>query len=117
MNFISKNFKKVFVIPGNHISFILLIFINNYCFKKDTAKNLLEIRIFYGGSIKLWDYFFINVTLYELDIININNVWDRIDILKSHVLEDMKQFIKTYDLIPNKRRYDDIIFTINLQLN
>jgi len=154
--------------------------------KKDTAKNVLEIGIFNGGSIKLWDDFFINATVYGLDIMNINNVWDGIknnnkiilhtsinaydsnffksqfldknikfdfmlddgphtldsmidfiklysqimtsdgiliiedvqiwdwiDILKSHVPEDMKQFIKTYDLRQNKGRYDDIVFTID----
>jgi hypothetical protein len=39
--------------------------------------------------------------------------WDWIDILKDEVPEHLKQFIKTYDLRPNKNRYDDIVFTID----
>lgn len=154
--------------------------------KKETAKNVLEIGIQTGGSIKLWRDFFTNATVYGLDIININNVWngiknkekiilhtstdaynndffithflnknikcdfmlddgphtlesmtqfiklysqimtndgiliiedvqswDWIDILKNAVPENLKQFIKVYDLRPNKGRYDDIVFTID----
>jgi hypothetical protein len=45
--------------------------------KKETAKNVLEIGIANrGGSIKLWSNFFTNATVYGLDIININEVWD-----------------------------------------
>jgi hypothetical protein len=43
--------------------------------KKETAKNVLEIGICFGGSIKLWNDFFKNATVYGLDIMNINNVW------------------------------------------
>ena len=39
--------------------------------------------------------------------------WDWIDILTNEVPEHLKQFIKIYDLRPNKNRYDDIVFTIN----
>jgi hypothetical protein len=39
--------------------------------------------------------------------------WDWIDILKNEVPEDLKQFIKVYDLRPNKGRYDDIVFSID----
>jgi len=38
---------------------------------------------------------------------------DWIDILKNEVPEDMKQFIKVYDLRANKNCYDDIVFTID----
>jgi cephalosporin hydroxylase len=154
--------------------------------KKETAKNVLEVGICYGGSIKLWSDFFINANVYALDIINSHDVWegiknnekiilhtstdaydtdffinhflnknirfdfmlddgphtlesmiqfinlysqimtddgiliiedvqswDWIDILKNAVPENLKQFIKTYDLRPNKNRYDDIVFTID----
>jgi len=154
--------------------------------KKDTAKNILEIGIYNGGSIKLWNDFFINATVYGLDIMNIDNVWegiknnekiilhtstnaydksfityqfldknikfdfmlddgphtldsmvkfidlysklmtndgiliiedvqdwDWIDILEDRVPEDLKKYIKVYDLRPNKNRYDDIVFTID----
>ena len=44
--------------------------------KKETAKNVLEIGIYRGGSIKLWHDFFTNATVYGLDIMSINDVWD-----------------------------------------
>jgi len=154
--------------------------------KKDTAKNVLEVGIQDGGSIKLWSNFFINANVYGIDIMKIDKVWegiknknniilhtscdayndnffinnflnknikydfmlddgphtlesmkkfiklysqimtddgiliiedvqswDWIDILKNEVPEDLKQFIKIYDLRPNKNRYDDIVFTID----
>ena len=43
--------------------------------KKETAKNVLEVGIFHGGSIKLWSDFFTNANVYGLNIINIDNVW------------------------------------------
>ena len=53
--------------------------------KKNSAKNVLEIGIGdgnaingNGGSIKLWHDFFINATIYGLDIQNINSIWDKI---------------------------------------
>jgi hypothetical protein len=154
--------------------------------KKETAKNVLEVGIQRGGSIKLWSDFFTNANVYGLDIMNINEVWDGIKnnnkiglhtntnaydegyfnnmFIKNnikfdfmvddgpHTLESMKQFIKlysqimtddgiliiedvqswewieilinavpehlkkyikSYDLRPNKNRYDDILFTID----
>ena len=39
--------------------------------------------------------------------------WDWIDILKENTPEHLKQYIKVYDLRPNKDRYDDIVFTID----
>ena len=154
--------------------------------KKYTAKNILEIGIQHGGSIKLWRDYFINATIYGLDIMHIDDVsdyiknddriilytsingydinffinnflkkdtkydlllddgphtlqsmiefitlysqimtddgiliiedvqsWDWIDILKLAVPENLKKYIKIYDLRPNKGRYDDIVFTID----
>jgi hypothetical protein len=158
--------------------------------KKETAKNVLEVGICNGGSIKLWSDFFINANVYGLDIMNIDIVWegiknnekiilhtsidaydndffinhflnknikfdfmlddgphslesmkqfiklysqimtdngiliiedvqswDWIDILKNEVPENLKQFIKVYDLRQNKDRYDDIVFTIDKSNN
>jgi hypothetical protein len=42
--------------------------------KKETAKNVLEVGICQGGSIKLWNDFFTNATVYGLDIMNINDI-------------------------------------------
>ena len=43
--------------------------------------------------------------------------WDWIDILKNEVPENLKQFIKVYDLRQNKNRYDDIVFIIDKSNN
>jgi len=42
---------------------------------------------------------------------------DWIDTLKNEVPENLKQFIKVYDLRQNKNRYDDIVFTIDKSNN
>jgi cephalosporin hydroxylase len=154
--------------------------------KKESAKNVLEVGICDGGSIKLWNDFFINANVYGLDIMNSNKVWDSINnkdriilhtstdayneeffnnnflnknikldfmlddgphtlesmiqfiklysqimtddgiliiedvqswdwisILKNSVPENLKEFIKVYDLRHIKGRYDDIVFTID----
>jgi len=39
--------------------------------------------------------------------------WEWIDILKNEVPEDLKPFIKTYDLRNIKNRFDDIVFVID----
>lgn len=42
--------------------------------KKESAKNVLEIGICYGGSIKLWSDYFTNATVYGLDIMDKNQI-------------------------------------------
>ena len=37
--------------------------------KKETAKNVLEVGIFYGGSIRLWKDFFTSATVHGVDIV------------------------------------------------
>jgi len=155
--------------------------------KKETAKNVLEVGIYKGGSIKLWHDFFINANIYGLDCdsiekLNVSDIvnkdriilhtstdaysgeffnnnflnknikfdfilddgphtlesmiqfiklysqimtsdgiliiedvqsWDWISILKNEVPENLKKFIKVYDLRHVKGRYDDIVFTID----
>ena len=153
--------------------------------KKETAKNVLEVGIYNGGSIKLWSDYFTNANVYGLDIMNIENVWkgiknnekiilhtstdaydndffinhflnknikcdfmlddgphslksmkqfiklysqimtddgiliiedvqswNWIDILKNEVPENLKQYVKIYDLRKNKNRYDDIVLQL-----
>ena len=46
--------------------------------RKDTAKNVLEVGIANGGSIKLWSDYFKNATVYGLDVMHENNVWQEI---------------------------------------
>lgn len=158
--------------------------------KKYTAKNVLEIGICYGGSIKLWSDYFVNATIYGCDIMHINNVWDVIknndkiklytstdaynhtfilnelflkpvrfdmilddgphtlesmktyvkyysqlltddgililediqswdwiDIIKAEIPQELQKFVSTFDLRPNKNRYDDIVLVINKSKN
>jgi hypothetical protein len=42
--------------------------------KKETAKNVLEVGIWDGGSIKLWSDFFINANVFGLDIKHNNDI-------------------------------------------
>ena len=169
----------------NTVHSYLPLYQNLLISRKESAKNVLEIGIWNGGSIKLWNDFFPNATVYGLDILSPNKVWDGIknndkiklytstdayntyffnneflnkikfdfmlddgphtlesmkqfiklysqvmtddgiliiedvqdwswiDVLKSAVPEDLRQYIKVYDLRPNKNRYDDIVFTID----
>jgi hypothetical protein len=46
--------------------------------KKETARNVLEVGICNGGSIKLWNDFFTNATVYGLDIMHMNDLWEEI---------------------------------------
>ena len=68
--------------------------------KKESAKNVLEIGIDRGGSIKLWNDFFTNATVYGLDIIDDNLIWDE---LKN---DKIKIFSST-------DAYDETIFNVN----
>ena len=170
----------------NTIHSYLPLYQNLLINKKETAKNVLEIGIYHGGSIKLWTDFFTNANVYGLDIIHIDDVWEGIknkekiilhtstdaynndfftthllnkniqfdfmlddgphtlesmkqfiklysqimtddgiliiediqsegwiSILTTQVPENLKQFVKVYDLRDNKNRYDDIVFTID----
>lgn len=45
------------------------------CSKKETAKNILEVGIYRGGSIKLWHDFFENAIIYGLDRDDIDNIY------------------------------------------
>jgi cephalosporin hydroxylase len=46
--------------------------------KKESATNILEIGVCFGGSIKLWSDFFTNANVHGLDIMNIDDVWNGI---------------------------------------
>ena len=46
--------------------------------RKEFAKNVLEIGICYGGSIKLWHDYFTDANIYGLDIMHIDQVWHEI---------------------------------------
>jgi cephalosporin hydroxylase len=46
--------------------------------KKDSAKHVLEVGIYNGGSIKMWADYFVNATVHGLDIIDEKDVWDEL---------------------------------------
>jgi cephalosporin hydroxylase len=56
----------------------LPLYQNLLCNIQQSAKKVLEVGIWAGGSIKLWSDFFTNAKVYGLDIMNINNVWEEI---------------------------------------
>ena len=73
------------------------------CNKKYNAKNILEVGIgeFYeknGGSLKLWKDYFINATIYGLDILN-----------DSRVIDELKNNPRVI-LYTSSNAYDDIFF-------
>lgn len=85
--FIDKNLKFDFVLDdGPHTLESMKIFINLY------SQLLTDDGILIIEDVQSWDW---------------------IDILKNEVSEDLKRFIKVYDLRSNKNRYDDIVFVID----
>jgi hypothetical protein len=71
--------------------------------KKESAKQVLEVGIANGGSIKLWHDYFTNATVHALDICSIDRVWDGIknnDKIKIYASTDAydKDFFNTHFL-------------------
>lgn len=50
---------------------------------RNLANNVMEIGIAHGGSIKLWHDYFLNATIYGLDIINYHSDWNQTKIIKN----------------------------------
>lgn len=154
------------------------------CRKRFTCRNMLEVGICYGGSIKMWNDYFSNACVYALDLMNYEKVWEELkdkeririisadaydkyivdscfknkkfdfilddgphtlisqlkflelyspllendgiliiediqdinylEIFKQNTPDNLKPYIKTFDLRKNKNRYDDIVFCIDL---
>jgi cephalosporin hydroxylase len=81
--------------------------------RKDTAKNVLEIGIYHGGSIKLWHDYFPNATVFGLDCMHINNVWDEVknnDRIQLYTSVDAYNptFIQNEFLLPS-RKFDMVL--------
>jgi cephalosporin hydroxylase len=81
--------------------------------KKETAKNIIEVGIEFGGSIKLWNDFFTNATIHAIDIIPIHVIWDEIkdnERIKLYTSSDAynEEFFNTYFLNKNIK-YDILI--------
>jgi len=81
--------------------------------RKETAKNIIEIGIDKGGSIKLWHDYFTNATIHAVDVMNSEYIWeeitdkDRIIIHSSFDAYDKILFEKTF--IDNNIKFDIII--------
>jgi hypothetical protein len=69
--------------------------------KKETAKNVLEIGIDKGGSIKLWHDYFQNSNIYGLDITH-----------NDDVVKEFKENNRVF-LYTNKNAYDEEFFIDN----
>jgi len=81
--------------------------------KKLSAQSVLEIGIYYGGSIKLWKDYFTNAKVYAVEIFDLRHVWDvlqhdaRIVLYTSTDAYD-PQFVKT-KLVDQGLRFDMIL--------
>ena len=53
--------------------------------KRYTAKSILEIGVQFGGSIKLWNDYFINANIYGIDIMDINHKINDLDNSSSRI--------------------------------
>ena len=62
--------------------------------RKETVKNVLEIGVQRGGSIKLWYDYFPNATVFGLDCMHINEVWDE---LKNKHRIQLRTSVNAYD--------------------
>lgn len=81
--------------------------------KRETAKNIMEIGIDRGGSIKLWHDYFTNATIHAIDTNHTDNIWEelndkeRIKIYSSFDAYDTETFNNTFMI--NDTRFDIII--------
>jgi hypothetical protein len=69
--------------------------------KKNTCKNVIEVGIKDGGSIKLWHDYFINAKIHALDICSNDRIWEGI--------KDKERII----LYPLTDAYNEDLFKIN----
>ena len=81
--------------------------------KKLSAQSILEIGIYYGGSIKLWKDYFTNAKIYAVEIFDLRHVWaelqhdDRIVLYTSTDAYD-PQFVKI-KLADQRLQFDMIL--------
>ena len=73
--------------------------------KRLTAKNILELGILHGGSIKLWNDYFVNAQIYGIDTMDYNDVWDGIKCIPNiHILTSIdgynSEFVSHNFIIP-----------------
>ena len=85
----------------------LLIALNFPCLR------LIDFQFLLKSQLKFIELYSQILTDDGILIIEDVQTWDSIEILINEVPDNLKQFIKTYDLRSNKNRYDDIVFTID----
>jgi cephalosporin hydroxylase len=71
------------------------------CSQKESAKNVLEVGIYNGGSIKLWKDYFVNAQVHALDILHSDKIWEKI------------KNDERITLYTSSDAYNDKIFTTN----
>ena len=64
--------------------------------KKKTAKNVLEIGVCFGGSIKMWHDYFTNANVYGIDIIEIKELWSEIKNKKRIILGNFDAYDENF---------------------
>lgn len=81
--------------------------------KRDSAKNVLEIGILKGGSIKLWHDYFLNAQIYGLDIIHEKDVWEEIKNKdRIHLYTETDAYNETFvqnEFVDNSLSFDFIL--------
>lgn len=87
----------------NTVHSYLDLYYDLLCSKKETAKNILEVGIYRGGSIKLWHDFFDNAMIYGLD---------RDDIDNKHITNEIKNKERIY-LFTSIDAYNENYFNSN----
>ena len=78
---------------------------------KDSAKNILEIGIYAGGSIKLWHDYFVNANIYAVDITRcVTGSWiDNYERIKTYQANAYSQDFLMYEFIQKNIKFDLII--------
>ena len=62
----------------NTVHSYLPLYENLLCDKKESTKNILEVGIQRGGSIKLWHDYFTNAVIYGVDIMQPHDLWEEL---------------------------------------
>lgn len=85
----------------NTIHSYLSVYESLFQSKKETAKQVLEIGIDNGGSIKMWSYYFKNAKVHAMDIKKYDDILDELKnkdniILHSHNAYDLIYFVDKF---------------------
>lgn len=76
---------------------------------RQTAKNVLEIGVGQGGSIKLWHDYFPNATVYGVDISPKSSMWEEIQNNPRIVLHGETDAYASTDFLPAGIKFDFIL--------